>query len=71
MGIYSEGEKDRNEMIALYKEMVRNYPLISLEDPLQEEDYEGHAMVTEALDIEIVGDDLFTTNIKILKLVEY
>lgn len=67
VGIYSEGEKDRNQMIALYKEMVANYPLISLEDPLYEEDYEGHAEVTEALGIEIVGDDLFTTNIKRLK----
>ncbi len=67
VGIYSEGEKDRKEMIALYKEMVANYPLISLEDPLYEEDYEGHAILTEELGIEIVGDDLFTTNIKRLK----
>ncbi len=64
VGIYSEGEKDRNQMIALYKEMVANYPLISLEDPLYEEDYEGHAVLTAELGIEIVGDDLFTTNIK-------
>lgn len=67
VGIYSEGEKDRTEMIALYKEMVANYPLVSLEDPLHEEDYEGHALISEALGIEIVGDDLFTTNIERLK----
>lgn len=67
VGIYSEGEKDRNEMIALYKEMVASYPLVSLEDPLHDEDYEGHALITDALGIEIVGDDLFTTNIKRLK----
>ncbi len=67
VGIYSQGEKDRNQMITLYKEMVANYPLISLEDPLYEEDYEGHAIITEELGIEIVGDDLFTTNIKRLK----
>jgi enolase len=67
VGIYSEGEKDRKEMTALYKEMVANYPLISLEDPLHEEDYEGTAALTEELNIEIVGDDLFTTNIERLK----
>ncbi len=67
VGIYSEGEKDRDEMIKLYREMVANYPLVSLEDPLHEEDYEGHAQATEELGIEIVGDDLFTTNIKRLK----
>lgn len=67
VGIYSEGEKDTKEMITLYKEMVANYPLISLEDPLFEEDYERTAELTEELGIEIVGDDLFTTNIKRLK----
>jgi len=67
VGIFSEGEKDRKEMIDLYKGMVANYPLISLEDPLYEEDYEGTAVLTEELGIEIVGDDLFTTNIKRLK----
>ncbi len=67
VGIFSAGEKDRKEMIALYKEMVANYPLISLEDPLYEEDYEGHSAVTEELGIEIVGDDLFTTNVARLK----
>ena len=50
-------------MIGMYREMAANYPLVSLEDPLHEEDYEGHAIVTEELQIEIVGDDLFTTNI--------
>jgi enolase len=64
VGIYSAGEKSRAQMIDLYQEFVANYPLISLEDPLDERDMEGHAMVTEALGIEIVGDDLFTTNIE-------
>jgi enolase len=62
VGIYSAGEKTREQMIALYREFVANYPLISLEDPLHEEDMEGHAIVTQELGIEIVGDDLFTTN---------
>jgi enolase len=62
VGIYSAGEKTRDQMISLYKEFVANYPLVSLEDPLHEEDMEGHAIVTRELGIEIVGDDLFTTN---------
>ena len=55
-------------MIALYKEFVANYPLISLEDPLHEEDMEGHAIVTQETGIEIVGDDLFTTNVERVKM---
>ena len=42
--------------------MVKEYPFIILEDPLDEDDYEGHALLTKELGIQIVGDDLFTTN---------
>ena len=62
IGIYSAGEKNRDEMIALYREFVANYPIVSIEDPLHDEDLEGHAILTQQLGIEIVGDDLFTTN---------
>ena len=68
VGIYSAGEKSRQQMIALYKEFVASYPLVSLEDPLHEEDMEGHAILTQDLGIEIVGDDLFTTNIERVKM---
>ncbi|MGI6368921.1 MAG: enolase C-terminal domain-like protein [Anaerolineae bacterium] len=68
VGIYSAGEKTRDEMVAYYTQLVRDYPILSIEDPLHEEDWEGHAMVTEATGIEIVGDDLFTTNIERVKL---
>lgn len=68
VGIYSEGEKTRDEMIALYKDYVRNYPLVSLEDPLHEDDLEGFAVLTRELGIEVVGDDLCTTNIERVKL---
>jgi enolase len=68
VGIYCEGAKTRDEMIAYYEEIVGNYPIVSIEDPLHEEDMEGHAMVTEATGIEIVGDDLFTTNIERVKM---
>jgi len=68
VGIYSAGEKTREQMIALYSEFVSNYPLISLEDPLHEDDLEGHAILTRELGIEVVGDDLFTTNIERVKM---
>jgi len=53
---------DRSEMIDLYRGLVEAYPIISIEDPLEEEDYEGFVEVTEALDIQILGDDIFVTN---------
>ncbi len=61
-GLFSAGDKTRDDLIELYKEMGTEYPFVILEDPLDENDYEGHAIVTKELDIEIVGDDLFTTN---------
>ena len=64
VGLYSEGEKTRDELIAEYVAMVERFPIVSIEDPLHEDDYLGHAMVTEETGIEIVGDDLFTTNIE-------
>lgn len=67
VGIFSEGEKTRDEMLELYLDFVNNYPICSIEDPLDEEDFEGHALFTRELGIEIVGDDLFTTNIERLK----
>ncbi len=66
-GIFSRGEKTRDQMIDLYREMVSQYPFVILEDPLDENDYEGHAILTKELGIQIVGDDLFTTNAKRLK----
>ncbi len=62
VGLFSPGEKTRDEVIALLKNFVDHYPIVSLEDPLHEEDFQGHAMATRELGIEIVGDDLFTTN---------
>ena len=63
VGLFSGEDKTKDELIALYKDMVANYPFLILEDPLDEDDYEGHAILARELDIEIVGDDLFTTNI--------
>jgi len=56
------GEKlDTGEMVDFYKELVDAYPLVSIEDPLQEEDFEGFAEVTRRVPVQIVGDDLFVT----------
>lgn len=67
VGLFGPGEKTRDEVIALLKDFVTTYPIISLEDPLHEDDFEGHALATQELGIEIVGDDLFTTNIERLR----
>jgi enolase len=67
VGLFSPGEKTRDELIALLKDFVDTYPIVSLEDPLHEEDFEGHALATQELGIEVVGDDLFTTNIERLQ----
>ena len=60
-----EGEKRTAEdMIAYYTELVENYPLVSIEDPLDENDWDGWAKLTAALGdkVQLVGDDLFVTN---------
>lgn len=51
-----------SELIEVYVELVDKYPISSIEDPLQEEDYEGFVQMTNAIDIQVVGDDLFVTN---------
>jgi enolase len=62
-----EGEKrSSDQMIEYYTSLVDQYPLISLEDPLDEDDWDGWAQITSAIGskIQIVGDDLFVTNPK-------
>ena len=60
----------REEMLVYYEEIVKKYPIISIEDPFDEEDYEGFKMITDSLGkkISIVGDDLFVTNKKLLEM---
>lgn len=58
---------DRDALIGLYKEMAEKYPIVSMEDPLEEEDFEGYAQLTKELGIQIVGDDLFVTNVERLR----
>lgn len=66
-GLFSRQDKSKDDLIKLYQYMVKNYPFVILEDPLEENDYEGHAEVTRSLGIQVVGDDLFTTNVERLK----
>lgn len=65
-----EGKKLTSaEMIEFYENLVRKYPIVSIEDGLAENDWEGYQALTEKLGdkIQIVGDDIFVTNSKILK----
>lgn len=54
------------EMVSFYEELVSKYPIISIEDGLDENDWEGHKLLTERLGdkVQLVGDDLFVTNTK-------
>ena len=65
-GVYNfEGKKlTSDEMISYYAELVSAYPLVSIEDPLDEDDWDGWKKMTSQLGskIQIVGDDLFVTN---------
>ncbi len=58
------GEYTSEELIHFYSELSRQYPIVSIEDGLDEEDWEGWSALTQALgkDLTLVGDDLFVTN---------
>lgn len=58
------------EMVDFYEKLVNKYPIISIEDGMAEEDYEGWKIITERLGkrIQLVGDDLFVTNTERLKM---
>ncbi len=69
-GKYVVNGKDMttDELISLYCELINEYPIVSIEDPLHEEDFEGFATITKELkDIQIVGDDIFVTNTERLR----
>ena len=62
VGLFSRKAKTRDDLIDLYKDWCSKYPILDLEDPLDEEDFEGHAILTKELGIQITGDDLFATS---------
>jgi len=65
-GVYRFEGKDRTaaEMAAYYRDLADRYPLVSIEDPLAEDDWEGWKTLTDELGdrVQLVGDDLFVTN---------
>ena len=58
--------RDAGEMIDYYEKLIEKFPIVSIEDGLEEDDWEGWKQMTERLGkrIQLVGDDLFVTNIK-------
>ncbi len=69
--VFAGEKKSRttDEMITYYRELVSEYPIVSIEDPLDEEDWEGFRKLTEILgkQVQVVGDDLFVTNVERLE----
>ncbi len=63
------GSLSTEQMIEWYSSLIEKYPIISIEDPLSENDWDGWVKITKKLGkkIQLVGDDLFVTNAKILK----
>lgn len=57
-------ELSREEMVAYYEELAKRYPIVSIEDGLAEEDWNGWKLITDKLgkNMQLVGDDLFVTN---------
>ena len=61
---FEGGEHTAEEMAKVYEDLIVNYPIVSIEDPLQEDDWEGYTKLTETIGdkVQIVGDDFFVTN---------
>ena len=61
---FEGGSRTADEMVAYYAELVAAYPLVSIEDPLDEDDWDGWKAMTDLLGdkVQLVGDDLFVTN---------
>jgi len=72
-GLYNlagEGKKlNHHDMVEYYCDLIKKYPIFSIEDPCSEDDFDGWKLITKKLSnkIQLVGDDLFVTNPKILK----
>lgn len=68
---WSTGEEfTTDELIDFYEELISKYPIISIEDPVDENDWDGFTKITERLGdrVQLVGDDLFVTNKKCLQM---
>ena len=69
MAAEKKPSKTAAEMVKFYQDMVKKYPIVSIEDGLAEDDWEGWKLLTDALGskVQIVGDDIFVTNKKRLE----
>ncbi|WP_342318191.1 phosphopyruvate hydratase [Corynebacterium mayonis] len=67
-GVYNfeGGKHSSEEMIKVYADLISEYPIVSIEDPLDEDDWDGYVKLTEEIGhrVQIVGDDFFVTNPK-------
>ena len=61
---FEGGEHTAEEMSKVYEDLIDQYPIVSIEDPLQEDDWDGYTTLTTAIGdkVQIVGDDFFVTN---------
>jgi enolase len=66
---FEGGTKSADEMTAYYADLVASYPIVSIEDPLNEDDWDGWKAITDELGArtQLVGDDLFVTNVERLQ----
>jgi enolase len=66
---FEGGTKSAEEMTAYYADLVASYPIVSIEDPLDEDDWDGWKAITDLLgtQTQLVGDDLFVTNVERLQ----
>jgi enolase len=64
----SSSKKSSSDMVEYYAHLVKNYPIVSIEDGLDESDWKGWRLLTEQLGdrLQLVGDDLFVTNVEFL-----
>lgn len=67
--VFEGAPKSAEEMTAYYADLVAAYPIVSIEDPLDEDDWDGWKAITDALGTrtQLVGDDLFVTNVERLQ----
>jgi enolase len=67
--VFEGSKKSADEMTAYYADLVSSYPIVSLEDPLDEDDWDGWKTLTDELGdrVQVVGDDIFVTNVERLQ----
>ncbi|MPM99457.1 Enolase [bioreactor metagenome] len=63
-GLFNREVKTKDQLFDFYLHIINEFPFVIIEDPFNEDDYEATAELTKQSGIQIVGDDLFTTNIK-------